>query len=146
MAPDESFVAASSAQNLLYLYFLDEDLLHVLPFSGDGAYLEHIWISPDSRWIATKDFKTTLRYWPVPRGPSLQDRPIEELLDVLRAQTNYRVVLDPEKPEGYEVTVGDFPGWSTPVNWQEWYSEEYFENPPWRSYRDVLEEADVLDR
>jgi hypothetical protein len=47
----------------------------------------------------------------VPEGQPFHALPRDELLDRLRALTNYRVVRDEATPTGYRVEVGPSPGW-----------------------------------
>ena len=142
IAPDESFVVAGYAGGALRVRHLAEDRPHYLPGAKDWAlpavadWVSNLWIDPRGYWIAAITGKGHLSYWPVPRGRPLHDRPLDEFLDLLRAQTNIRVVTDPDSPEGYREISTEFTGWDTVPGWQEWYSEEYMEDPPWKPMLD----------
>jgi hypothetical protein len=36
-------------------------------------------------------------------------------------------------PHGHWIAARKFPGWKNEITWQEWYSDEYLRNPPWRA-------------
>jgi WD40 repeat protein len=135
IAPDESFVVAGNYDGSFRVRHLDEDRPHYLPGVQDVIW--GLWIDPQGHWIAAIAGKDLVTYWPVPHGRPLHDRPLEEFLEVLRAQTNLRVVTDPDDPKGYRETATKFPGWETVPTWQEWYSEEYMKDPPWKPMLDL---------
>ncbi len=74
-------------------------------------------VSPDGRWIASGGDDGAIRLWPMPKGKPLHTRPHTELLALLRALTNLRVVPDDDAATGYRVEVGPFPGWKTAPTW-----------------------------
>ena len=82
---------------------------------GHQGMINQVEVSPDGRWILSSGEDGTLRLWPMPDldTPPLQALPHNELLDVLRAQTNLRVTPDPGSSTGYHVTGEnpDFRSW-----------------------------------
>jgi WD40 repeat protein len=134
IAPDASCVAVGYADGSMRVQRFDEEQSHYLP--GTGAAIWSLRMGPKAYWLAALSSNGHLRYWPIPRGRPLEARPLDEFLDILRAQTNLRVVTDLEAPEGYQEVTHDFPGWDTAPAWQEWYSEAYMEDPPWKPMLD----------
>ena len=92
-----------------------------------------LWIDPTCHWILVAS-PSAIRYWPVPRGEPMLDRPLDEFLAILKAQTSLRVVLDVESPQGYRWAAPEFPGWEKVPSWQDWWSDEYLQNVPWRTF------------
>ncbi len=116
MSPDARFLVAGMAGGEVIVQFLDEEEPHLL-LGHDGS-VTAVWISPDSDEIRSASKDGTVRVWQVPEGKPLQTLPREELLDILRAQTNLRIVTDPDAEDGYRIVYDDFPGWeNTPPGW-----------------------------
>lgn len=128
--PQGTYVATCSADGSIRVQFLDEDRFHLLPWAAEGIY--ELWTDPKGLWLCAVTYQGNLSWWPIPRGEPLHDRPLDAFLNVLRAQTNLRVLIDPEEEKGYRYELVPFPGWAINRTWQEWYSDEYMENVPWR--------------
>ena len=112
---------------------LDEGTRHVLPrLPGSVADL---WIDPTAKWILAITSDGELSYWPVPGGRPLIDRPLDEFLEILRAQTNIRVSVDLGDAGRFDWSWNEFAGWETVPTWQEWASDAYFDDPPWNPIR-----------
>ena len=129
ISPDGSFVVEGNADGQFWVKHFAEEQPHFL--TGPEGQILNLQIDPEGHWIAALTSAGLLAYWPVPRGRPLHDRPLSEFLEILRAQTNIRMVVDPDDPRGYRETEVAFPGWKTAPSWQEWYSEEYMQDPPW---------------
>ena len=87
---------------------------------GHTAPVNAVAISRSGEWIASGSDDTTVRLWPMPdltRPPS-HTLPLPELLARLKAQTNWRAVVDPAAPGGYRLEAGPFPGWAVVPEWQ----------------------------
>ena len=134
ISPDEEFVVMKELDGTLCVQYLDSDRYHLLPC--DDGNVSDVWIDPDGLWIASLNARGRLSYWPVPRGEPLHDRPLDEFLAILKAQTNIRVVLDPQAGMDYRYDNLPFAGWETTPVWQEWYSEDYMKNFPWEARLD----------
>jgi WD40 repeat protein len=115
ISADGSLVAAGTNEGRVLLLPLDSDEPHVL-FGHEGA-VRAVWISPGNDEIRSTGDDGTVRIWEMPEGPPLISRPRGELLDILRAQTNVRVVVDAEAEDGYRVVYDPFPGWKTAPTW-----------------------------
>lgn len=135
IAPDESFVVTGDDRGRFWVRHLDQDRPHFV--TGPGGRILTLQIDPHGRWITALTGEGLLAYWPVPRGRPLHDRPLGEFLAVLEAQTNVRVVVAPDAPSGYREIAGRYPGWRNGVTWQEWYSDAYRRDPPWRPRVDL---------
>jgi hypothetical protein len=68
----------------------------------------------DGQTIMSASPDGTVKVWDIPQGRPLHDRPIEEFLALLRAQTNMRIVPDADEDVGYRITYDPFPGWAEP--------------------------------
>ena len=82
-------------------------------------------VSPDGQWIASTGGRGTLRLWPMPDldRPPLQSLPLDDLLELLRAQTNLRVrPAGPDDWSVYASTTGYF---------------FHYEDPAFKSWDDV---------
>jgi serine/threonine protein kinase/WD40 repeat protein len=115
ISPNGEFVAMSGAHGELLVLPLDSNEPHVL--WGHDKPIKGIWISPDSDEIRTASSDGTFCIWEVPNGPRTQNLPHDELLAVLRAQTNMRIVFDADSKEGYRIEYDPFPGWETAPEW-----------------------------
>jgi len=129
-SPDGNFLVWASEFGELMVHHLNESGTHLLP--GPGGTVQTLWIDPRGYWIAALTKNGQLSYWPVPRGRPLQDLPLQEFMEVMGAQTNIRVAADPSLPRGFREVETAFPGWEKAPVWQEWYSDQYMENPPWK--------------
>jgi WD40 repeat protein len=141
IAPDESFVATGLVNGCFQVKFLDAEGHHHLPgpimdATDNPQAIVQVQIDPHGRWLTAITMNSRVVHWPVPRGCQPQDRPLKELLAMLRAQTNLRVVMDSSSPAGYRVTAIPFNGWETTPTWQDWYSDEYLQDPPWKPLLD----------
>ena len=75
-------------------------------------------VEPGGRWIASGGDDGTVRMWPMPEGQPFHTLPLDELLERLRAVTNYRVVEDAATPGGYRLDFEPFKGWKgEPPRW-----------------------------
>ncbi len=129
ISPDERFVAVGEHGGNINVRYLDEETHHVLPkLPGSVADL---WIDPTSKWILATTSAGELSYWPVPRGRPLIDRPLDEFLEILKAQTNIRVKVDLANAGRFDWSWNEFSGWESLPSWQEWNSDEYMLDPPW---------------
>ena len=90
-----------------------EGIIRVGPVTGEEphwiigqGYINQVAVSPDGKWILSSGDDGTLRLWPMPDldEPPLQTLPREELLAVLRAQTNLRVTPADEAPANFNST------------------------------------------
>ena len=100
-----------------------------------------LWIDPSGRWVVATFLDASVHYLPLPRGRPLHRSEVDEFLDILRAQTNIRIAIDYESDQIFRKITSEFPGFDTVPTWQEWASDEYYENRPWRSIQDAIEEA-----
>jgi serine/threonine protein kinase/WD40 repeat protein len=135
IAPNERFIVTRETRGTLCVQYIDEDRYHLLP-SNDG-WLSDLWVSDENLWLGAINQEGKLAYWPVPEGEPLHDRPLEEFLEILKAQTNIRAFLDVNSEEGFRYEVGPFPGWNTTPVWQEWYSAKYMDNIAWEPVVDL---------
>jgi WD40 repeat protein len=71
-------------------------------------------VAPDHRWIGSVGVDGTVRTWPVPEGQPFHTLPLDDLLNRLRAVTNYRVIGDVAAPGGYRLDFEPFKGWKGP--------------------------------
>lgn len=116
LSPDGRFVAVGMHDGELWVLPLDTDEPHVL--LGHEGGVGAVWIPPESDRIYSAAADGTVRIWSVPGGVPLHTLPLPELLAVLRAQTNLRVVPDAKAADGYRVVFDRFPGWQTAPAWQ----------------------------
>lgn len=135
VAPDGTFVAWGTETGALGVRHLTEDQSHFLP--GPGTRVVSLWVDPGGRWLGAVTGAGEVWWWPVPRGRALIDRPHREFLELLRAQTNLRVVVEADAPEGIRNEVTAFPGWQHAPRWQEWETEDYLQDPPWTPMLDL---------
>jgi WD40 repeat protein len=94
-----------------------DGVVRVGPVSGEEPHwlvghervINEVAVSADGRWIASVGADGTTRLWPMPDvdKPPLHTLPLEELLDVLRAQTNRKIFRDAERPKGYVLGYED---------------------------------------
>ena len=81
---------------------------------GHESAVRGLEVAPDGRWIASSADDGTVRTWPTPEGQPFHTLPLDELLERLRAVTNYRVVEDAATPSGYRLDFEPFKGWKGP--------------------------------
>ena len=85
---------------------------------GHDATVRGLEVEPGGRWIASSGDDGTVRMWPMPEGQPFHTLPRAELLERLRAITNYRVVEDAATPGGYRLDFEPFKGWKgKPPRW-----------------------------
>jgi WD40 repeat protein len=110
------FVVTGDANGAVRVGTLAGEEPHLL--LGHAGPVNQVAISPDARWIASTS-GSEIRLWPMPdlSKPPFHVLPYEELMARLRAQTNLRVVEDPQAPTGYRLDVGPFPGWRDVPSW-----------------------------
>jgi WD40 repeat protein len=73
---------------------------------------------PDGRWFVSAGGDGTARVWPMPEGQPFHTLPRGELLDRLRALTNYRIVDDSKSSSGHRLDFEPFKGWNRkPPRW-----------------------------
>ena len=110
----------------------DDGIIRVGPASGGEPHwlvgheggVNQVAVSPEGRWIVSSGVDGTLRLWPMPDldEPPLHKLPREEFLQILRAQTNLRVVAAPKSDTGYRIdwdnpafrSWDDVPTWGAP--------------------------------
>ena len=115
ISPDGSFVVSGTYKGEVFVLPLDSDEPYMLP--GHDGPVTALWISPESDEIRTAGTDGTVRIWDVPDGPRTHSLPHAEFLDILRAQTNMRVVTDIDADEGYRIVYDRFPGWEKAPVW-----------------------------
>jgi len=71
-------------------------------------------VTSDDRWIGSAGDDGTVRMWSVPEGQPFHTLPLDEMLNRLRAVTNYRVIEDAAAPGGYRLDFEPFKGWNGP--------------------------------
>jgi WD40 repeat protein len=100
--------------------------IRVIPVAGGAPHLlvghegevNQVVIAPDGRSLASAGSDGRLRLWPMPEGEPLADLPREQFLDLLRAMTNERIVLDEAAPDGWRLELDPpHPGWLTVPTW-----------------------------
>ena len=107
---------------------VDQDgVIRVGPITGEEPHLLighsgaifSLAIDPLGRWIISSGTEGT-HFWPMPdldRTP-LQALPRAELVALLQAQTNARLIADPDDPTGWVLEWQPFPGWERlPPKW-----------------------------
>jgi WD40 repeat protein len=73
---------------------------------------------PEGRWFVSGSNDGTARVWAMPDGQPFHTLPSGELLDRLRALTNYRIVDDSTTASGYRLDFEPFKGWNRkPPRW-----------------------------
>jgi WD40 repeat protein len=73
---------------------------------------------PEGRWFVSAGSDGTARIWPMPEGQPFHTLPRGELLDRLRALTNYRIVDDSKSSSGHRLDFEPFRGWNRrPPRW-----------------------------
>ncbi len=115
ISPDARFVVAGMEKGEVLYLPLATDEPHLL--LGHEGYVTVIRITPGSDGFLTAGYDGTVRTWNLPQGRPLHTRPLDELLDILHAQTNLRAVADVESADGYRVDYAPFPGWQTAPTW-----------------------------
>src|SRR5207249_2548611 len=99
-----------------------DGIVRVGPISGDDPRLllghegsiATVLVSPDGKWIASTDNKSTLRLWRMPEGKPFSSLSYDQLLNRLRDLTNVRAMTDKHSPNGYHIQYTPFPGWDKP--------------------------------
>lgn len=76
----------------------------------------HIEVIGGGKKIMSASIDHTVRIWDIPQGRPLYNRPLKEFLEILRAQTNMRII-NVEAEEGYSIVYDRFPGWETAPSW-----------------------------
>jgi WD40 repeat protein len=79
---------------------------------GHEAAVWNLAAEPGGRWFASTGNDGTVRIWPMPEGQPFHTLQRSELLDRLRALTNYRIVADPSTASGYRLDFEPFTGWN----------------------------------
>ncbi len=115
ISPDARFVVAGMDGNEVLVLHLDSDEPHVL--LGHDSWVGAVWISPDSKEIRSASSDGLVCSWEVPDGKPVHTLPYMEFMEVLRSQTNMRVVSDVDAEEGYRIEYDRFPGWETAPDW-----------------------------
>jgi WD40 repeat protein len=115
ISPNAQFMVIGMVDGDVLYWPLDSDEPHLL--IGHEEWVTSVKVSPDSNFIMAIAQDGMMRTWPVPKGPPLHTRALDELLDILYAQTNMRVIVDEESPDGYRVEYEVFDCWDSPPNW-----------------------------
>ncbi len=84
---------------------------------GHESLIFSVAFTPDGRQIVSADVEGNIRVWPLPDGRPFHTLPYEELLDRLRALTNYRVIEDDASATGYSLEAEPSRGWETVPTW-----------------------------
>ena len=89
---------------------------HIL--MGHAGAVWGLQAEPEGRWFVSAGNDGTARVWPMPEGQPFHTLPRSELLNRLRALTNYRIVDDPASASGYRLDFESFTGWNRkPPTW-----------------------------
>jgi WD40 repeat protein len=102
-----------------------DGVIRVGPVGGGEPHLlfghsDRIWgvaFTPDGGRLVSAGDDGAIRVWPVPDGPPFHTLPYDQLLDSLRAMTNYRAVRDEASPSGYRLEAEAFSGWAQAPAW-----------------------------
>jgi serine/threonine protein kinase/WD40 repeat protein len=89
-----------------HLFLGHEDIIMSLDFDPLGQYLGSMAGARDP----------TLRLWPLPKHPPVQNLDHADFLAHLQSQTNVRIVPDESQSTGFRVTLEPFPGWDALPN------------------------------
>ena len=112
-------LVVSAGGNIVRVGRVSGEEPHVL--IGHESWVTQVTVSPDGKWIASSGADGTLRLWPMPDldRPPLHALPVEELLEVLRAQTNLRMVPNPESPGDFQLLIENpgFRSWDDVPTW-----------------------------
>jgi len=115
ISPDICFVLAGRENGDVLYHSLETDETHLL--LGHEEQAMHIEVIDGGKKIMSTSMDHTVRVWDIPRGRPLYNRPLKEFLEILRAQTNMRIVIDEETEEGYRIVYDRFTGWETAPTW-----------------------------
>jgi len=115
IAPDGSFIMAGSPTGEVRYLSLESNQPHLL--FGHDEVVTFVKITPEGDGILSLSGDGTMREWAIPQGRPLFSRPLDDLIKVLHAQTNMRIVTDVDAEEGYRITYDRFLGWETTPEW-----------------------------
>lgn len=118
--PHESFRRRSDAllwsevmENALRLASFDSNRSQPPTLRAQRGPIVGLTVHPSGDWIAStaEEENPVIRLWPLPPSDAFHHRPLPELLELLCARTNLRIIPDARASNGYCFVSAPFPGW-----------------------------------